>query len=80
MKKKSNREEKRAEIKEFITGAAIIFIAILILLALGYFEDNMFYIGVTVLLCVIAIVVAYFIGYHNRKNKKPLSNIIEDLK
>ncbi len=65
------------DIKEFIIGAAIIIATFVVLLVFGYFENNLFYVGVTVILIVIALVVAYFIGYHRYEPpKKPITGKI----
>ena len=62
--------EQSSNLKEFVISAALAVIAFVVLLVLGYFQDNTLYIGVTLFVCVIAIVVAYFIGYHKRDKKK----------
>ncbi len=62
--------EKSSNLKEFLIGSALTIMTFIIILVLGYFEGNSLYIGVTLFVCIVAIIVAYFIGYHHRGKKK----------
>ncbi|MBN2101716.1 MAG: hypothetical protein JW716_02495 [Candidatus Aenigmarchaeota archaeon] len=64
------KPEQSTNLKEFIIGAVLVIVTFFVILALGYFEGNSLYIGVTLFVCAVAIVVAYFIGYHHGGKKK----------
>ncbi len=68
--------KQSSDLKEFIIAAALVIVAFVVLLVLGYFQDNTLYIGVTLFVCVIAIIVAYFIGYNHRGKKKIDSKVL----
>ncbi|NOX71270.1 MAG: hypothetical protein GXO64_01040 [Candidatus Micrarchaeota archaeon] len=63
------RDERINDILEFAVGASIVIIAFLVLLLLGYFENNMTYIAVTFVLVIIAVLASYFIGYHHKMKR-----------